>query len=50
MELFIYVTIGLAVAFVLVVWNNKNNRKKLSSRKNRNFRQNYEQKKEKVKK
>lgn len=35
------------VGFLLVVWNNKRNQNKLYNRKNRNFRENYMDKKKK---
>lgn len=45
MNYFLFTAIGLAVAFMLVIWNNKRNKEKLYNRKNRNFRANFNQRK-----
>ncbi|PJI80368.1 Uncharacterised protein [Capnocytophaga canimorsus] len=36
----------LPIAFLLVLWNNRNNQRKLYRRKKRNFKENYQAKKE----
>lgn len=41
------VIIALAVVFILVIFNNKRNIKKLRERKSKNFRDNYFEKKQK---
>lgn len=38
---------GLALLFLLVIWNNKNNKNKLYNRKSRNFQINHNSRKEK---
>lgn len=43
---FILVIVGIAVLFLLVLFNNKRNKRKRYDRKHRNFRQNFYEKKQ----
>lgn len=43
------VIIGIALLFIIVIWNSKRNKKKLYSRDQRNFRKNYQKKSDKGK-
>jgi len=46
---FIVVIVGLALLFLLVLWNNKRNTNKRFDRDKRNFRKNFYEKKQKQK-
>lgn len=46
---FVLVIVGLAILFLLVLWNNKRNKSKRFNRDKRNFRKNFYEKKQKQK-